>query len=102
MTMLHVVNKSPFEKASLDSCLRYAQDGSAVLLIEDGVYGALRGTTVSEKMQGALETLKVYVLEPDLKTRGMDPSRLIESVELVDYGGFVDLAVAHDIVQSWL
>lgn len=102
MTMLHIVNKSPFEKSTLDSCLRYAQEGSAVLLIEDGVYGALQGTSVSDKVQSALETLKVYVLEPDLKTRGMDQSRLLEGVELVDYGGFVDLTVAHDIVQSWL
>ena len=102
MTMLHIVNKSPFEKTTLDSCLRYAREGSAVLLIEDGVYGALRGTSVSDKMQGVLETIKVYVLEPDLKTRGMDQSRLLAGVELVDYGGFVDLTVAHDIVQSWL
>ncbi|MGC1953396.1 MAG: sulfurtransferase complex subunit TusB [Gammaproteobacteria bacterium] len=102
MTMLHIVNKSPFEKTALDSCLRYAQQGSAVLLIEDGVYAALRGTSLSEKMRRALETVKVYALEPDLKTRGMDQSRLLDGVELVDYGGFVDLTVAHDIVQSWL
>ncbi|MFZ0254835.1 MAG: sulfurtransferase complex subunit TusB [Gammaproteobacteria bacterium] len=102
MTMLHIVNKSPFEKTTLDSCLRYAQEGSAVLLIEDGVYAALRGTSVSERMRDALEAIKVYVLEPDLKTRGMDQSKLLDGVELVDYGGFVDLTVAHDIVQSWL
>ncbi len=102
MTMLHIVNKSPFEKTTLDSCLRYAQEGSAVLLIEDGVYAALRGTSVSERMRGALETIKVYVLEPDLKTRGMGQSKLLDGVELVDYGGFVDLTVAHEIVQSWL
>jgi len=102
MTMLHIVNKSPFEKTTLNSCLCYAQEGSAVLLIEDGVYAALQGTSVSEKMRDALETLKVYVLEPDLRTRGMDQSKLLNGVELVDYGGFVDLTVAHDIVQSWL
>ncbi|MGF1613283.1 MAG: sulfurtransferase complex subunit TusB [Gammaproteobacteria bacterium] len=102
MTMLHIVNKSPFEKSTLDSCLRYAPDGSSVLLIEDGVYAALKGTSVAEKLAGFLETLKVYVLEPDLKARGMDESRLLEGVELLDYGGFVDLTVSHDIVQSWL
>ena len=35
MSMLHTVNKSPFEKTTLDSCLRFAQEGSAILLIED-------------------------------------------------------------------
>ena len=41
--MLHIVNKSPSQTRTLASCLRLAQDGSAVLLIEDGVYAATRG-----------------------------------------------------------
>ena len=44
MTMLHIVNKSPFERNTLDTCLKHAKAGSAILLIEDGVYGALKGT----------------------------------------------------------
>ena len=40
--MLHTVNKSPFEKNSLETCLRLAEDNSSILLIEDGVYGALQ------------------------------------------------------------
>ena len=35
MTMLHTVNKSPFEKDSMTSCLRLSADGSSILLIED-------------------------------------------------------------------
>ncbi|MCP4411990.1 MAG: sulfurtransferase complex subunit TusB, partial [Gammaproteobacteria bacterium] len=31
--MLHTVNKSPFERNTLKSCLRIAKPGSAVLLI---------------------------------------------------------------------
>ena len=34
--MLHTVNKSPFEKNSLETCLRLAEDNSSILLIEDG------------------------------------------------------------------
>ncbi len=45
MSILHTVNKSPFEKNNLESCLRYAKSGSAILLIEDGIYAALAGTT---------------------------------------------------------
>ncbi len=33
--MLHIVNKSPLEKSTLESCLATAQAGGAVLLIED-------------------------------------------------------------------
>ena len=45
--MLHIVNKSPFECTSLASCLRVAQRGAAVLLIEDGIYAATTGSAVA-------------------------------------------------------
>lgn len=102
MAMLHTINKSPFEKSTLDSCLRFAKEGASILFIEDGVYAALKGTAVSDKVQGALGKLKLYVLEPDLKARGMDAAQVIEGIEPVDYGGFVDLTVAHDNVHSWV
>ena len=38
--MLHIVNKSPQERSTLESCLRVARPGSALLLIEDAVYAA--------------------------------------------------------------
>ena len=52
--MLHIVNKSPFERNALDSCLRFGRDGSAVLLIEDGVYAATRGNVAEPKIKAAL------------------------------------------------
>ena len=102
MAILHTVNKSPFERDTLASCLRLARPGSTILLIEDGVYAALRGTAVEETLRGALADHQILVLEPDLLARGMDPAGLIEGIERVDYGGFVDLAAAHDSVQAWL
>jgi len=44
--MLHIVNKSPFENSSLDSCLRVAAKGAALLLIEDGVYAATKAAAL--------------------------------------------------------
>jgi len=102
MATLHTVNKSPFEKNALDSCLRFAQTGSAILLIEDAVYAATCGTKCEETLRGAMETHNVYVLDPDLKARGIDAADIIEGIDRVDYAGFVDLAVEHDTVQSWL
>jgi tRNA 2-thiouridine synthesizing protein B len=99
--MLHTVNKSPFEHTALDACLRFARQGSAVLLIEDGVYAAARGTAVSPKVQEALKSVTIYALKPDVEARGMQ-NRVMDGVRLVDYGGFVDLVVEHDAVQSWL
>ena len=99
--MLHIVNKSPFEKTSLDSCLRLARPGSALLLIEDAVYAAARGNAAEPKIRQAVQTLKVYALAPDLEARGMKDAA-IDGIELVDYGGFVDLVAGHKAVQSWL
>jgi tRNA 2-thiouridine synthesizing protein B len=99
--MLHIVNKSPFERSSLESCLKHAQPGSAVLLIEDGIYGALKGTTFTSRMAEAMKTLKIYVLQPDVEMRGMQ-GRLLDGIQSVDYAGFVDLVTEHPRVQSWL
>ena len=101
MSMLHTVNKSPFERNTLESCLAHARPGSAILLIEDGVYGALKGTTVTEKVKQAMANTPVYALWPDIEARGMQ-ERVIEGIKLIDYRGFVDLAAEHKAVQAWL
>ena len=100
--MLHTVNKSPFEKNSLDTCLRLAEDNSSILLIEDGVYGALKNTSFEKSVIGAQKSSKFYVLGPDLKARGLDKSSLISNIEIIDYKEFVKLTVENDKIQNWL
>ncbi|MDA1090148.1 MAG: sulfurtransferase complex subunit TusB [Proteobacteria bacterium] len=102
MKMLHVVNKSPFEKSSLSSCLRVAKNDSGILLIEDGVFGALQGTSVTDEIAGRSADFKIYVLGPDLAARGLSEKPIIDGIEIIDYEGFVDLAVEHGAVNSWL
>jgi tRNA 2-thiouridine synthesizing protein B len=87
--MLHVVNKSPFERVAFDSCLKHAQAGDSILMIEDAVVGAINGTKA------------VYVLGADLAARGLE-GKAIEGVQVVDYAGFVDLTANTDRTQSWL
>lgn len=100
--MLHTVNKSPYERKNLDNCLRTAVKGQdSVLLIEDAVFAALAQTSVKDQMAQAAKDFKVYVLGPDLTARGMADKPLVDGIEVVDYGGFVDLA-AESPVQSWL
>ena len=99
--MLHTVNKSPSERNALESCLAYVKKGSAILLIEDGVYAAVKGTETAKKLEAAMKTTPVYALQPDLEARGMN-GRVLDGVKLVDYGGFVDLVAEHPTVQSWL
>ena len=100
--MLHTVNKSPFERNTLSSCLRLAKTGGAVLLIEDGVYGALAGTAVSELISGRKAELSFFALGPDIAARGLSDATLIDGVRIIDYEGFVDLVAEHDTTQAWL
>jgi len=102
MTMLHTVNKSPFERDALTACLSMAKKGSSVLLIEDGVYAAMQGTRFEDQVTQAKAEVKLYVLGADLKARGMAAERIIDGIQVVDYGGFVDLTTEHDTVQAWL
>ena len=99
--MLHTVNKSPFFCRSLETCLGLAAPGSDILLIEDGVYGAIAGTALTIDVEQALSSCKVYVLEADLKARGIEPEKLISGIEQVGYERFVELAANNSKVQSW-
>ena len=100
MTLLHTVNKSPFESNTFDACLGYAKDGSTVLLIEDGVYAATTGNSAAEKIKNA-SGVTFAVLGPDLQARGLE-GKLADGIKVVDYEGFVNLVAEHDSVQSWL
>ncbi len=99
--MLHIVNKSHRQTTSLESCLRFAQDGHALLLIEDGVYAATKAGAASADLAAALGRLKVYALKPDLDARGM-AAGVADGVTTIDYAGFVDLVAEHPSNQSWL
>jgi len=100
--MLHLINKSPFERNTLDSCLRMARPGSAILLIEDGVYAALAKAAHAEKIISRMDDFSFYVLGPDVAARGLNDAPLIEGIDVVDYEGFVDMVAEYDVTQSWL
>ena len=98
--MLHTVNKSPSNSCALDSCLRVIQPGSAILLIEDGVFAATEGSEASSHIKRAAGSCAVYALEPDIKARGL-AGRMMEEVQIIDFDGFVELSEHYPKTQSW-
>ena len=102
MSQLHTVNKSPLDRNALESAIKHAAKGNAILMIEDGVYGAMQGTQKSSIVSDAMSEVSFYVMGPDLKARGINESRIIEGVKVVDYSGFVALVAEHNVTQSWL
>ena len=97
MATLHIINASPLAKTSLQSCLRVIKKNDAIILIEDAVITA-------KKNNGEMlfkESIRFFVLEPDLKARGIKTEQIIQGVETVDYNGFVKLTVKYYGVQTW-
>lgn len=102
MATLHTVNKSPFMTQTLLSCINHAKDGDAILMIEDGVYGGMAGTGLSDAVAARAGAVNICVLSEDLSARGLAAERLIEGVNAVGYDGFVDLVTETDRTQNWL
>jgi len=100
--MLHLVNKSPFEKNTLESCVRLAEPGSSILLLEDAVYVALCGTVLAERMAAWAGKFSFFVLGPDMDARGLSGAPLLKNIKIVGYEEFVDLVIEHHASHSWL
>ena len=97
--MLYTLNKSPLMFSNLKSVLRIAPAGEPILLYEDGVYAAAQGTATEDLVRQALEQHTVYALQADVEARGL--TALIDGIEVIDYGGFVELVEQHHVVP-WL
>jgi tRNA 2-thiouridine synthesizing protein B len=97
--MLHIINKSPYDRPSLDSALKTGE--GAILLIEDGVYAAAKGGAAEARIKSAMGKFKFYALTQDLEARGL-ADRVADGVTTVDYAGFVDLVAEFKTNQSWL
>ena len=98
MSMLHLVNKSPYENNNVSTASSTMRSDDVMLLIEDAVYAAVKGGKASAMLEGH----KVSVLGPDLAARGSAEDKLASDVDVIDYAGFVDLVESNDKVQSWL
>lgn len=100
MTILHTVNRSPFENAALASCLRLAGPGSCILLREDAVVAAVSGSTWAHALAEAASSLTLYVLKADVEARGLS-GRTIPEISVVDDAGFVALAAQCRTSIAW-
>lgn len=98
--MLHTVNKSPFTTTSLEECISYAAAKDSILLYEDAVLGVQKGSKVEALIQEAMKSCTVCALEEDLNARGI--TNIIDGIQKVNYGGFVDLVEKENTVSPWL
>lgn len=101
MGILHTVNKSPFSHSTLASCLEVCGKDDCILLLEDGVLGAMQSSPCNQQLILAIQQgVKIYALSSDIKARGLS-EKLLPDIQATDYNGFVRLSIEHRCVQSW-
>lgn len=95
MATLHLINKSPAGSDTFDACLRVIAADDVILLIEDGVYGAMAGTETGRTLASIAAALSA-----DVEARGLQ-GRLSEGIRMVNDDDFVELCTRCDRVMSW-
>ncbi|MCG7598430.1 sulfurtransferase complex subunit TusB [Halomonas sp. McH1-25] len=94
--LLHILNRSQSSSRVPLDTLRAMSGNDRLLLIEDGVYGAVGPlANVFAAIQG-----RVYALQEDLASRGLEDRR-DPAIELVDMDGFVALTEQATQTVSW-
>ncbi len=94
--LLHLLNRSPASSRVPHDALRAMGEGDRLLLIEDGVYGAI--SPLVDAFQPAQGRL--FVLHEDLVSRGLE-TRCNDQVTVVDMAGFVAMTEEAERTVSW-
>ncbi|MFT5117080.1 MAG: tRNA 2-thiouridine synthesizing protein B [Kiritimatiellia bacterium] len=96
--VLHSVNKSPFSSTLLKQCLDRLSESDGLILLEDGVYGALLTHPHAQQLQSLNAC---YAIKRDLVARGLESEALLANITLIDYEEFVALCVDYELTHSW-
>ncbi|WP_163557192.1 sulfurtransferase complex subunit TusB [Halomonas sp. NO4] len=94
--ILHILNRSPGGSLVYRDALASMGPDDRLLLIEDGVQGALPAQV--RHFEPVLDRL--FALREDLVSRGLE-GRCDEAVQVVDVDGFVELTEEADKTVSW-
>ncbi len=101
MSTLHTINKSPFSHSTLLSCLHVCEATDEILLIEDGVFGAIKNCPYAQELATTIARgVNIYALQSDINARGLQ-KKIDPSIQITDYIGFVRLSIEHSCTQSW-
>jgi tRNA 2-thiouridine synthesizing protein B len=95
---LHLVNRPWPATDALARCIAHCRAGDNIVLIEDGVLGAVAATWTQLAPPGNAVTL--YAITDDVTARGIS-DYLAPACNVIDYDAFVALAVAHTPVVTW-
>ena len=95
--MLYTLMNSPWQ-CDIETLLLLLRPEDDLLLLQDGVTGALQGSTMLSRLLASPATL--WVLEEDVIARGLT-AQISTSIVRVDYTGFVALTAKHQQQVAW-
>ena len=95
--MLHVISQSPIETAVLDRI----ETGDSIIFLENAVLRILQNGDLKEALAQLQPHCRLFVLSDELTIRGIRSEELVNGIEVIDYIGFVDLTVAHELIKTW-
>ena len=101
MSTLHTLSINPHSLHHIQDFIDLMGEGDELLLLANGVYGALVDVEISIPLEQLLNSGKLYVLKDDLLARGV-PASAIPQATLTSYEGFVDLVVKHQNTYNWV
>ena len=101
MSTLHTVNKSSFTHNTLKSCISICANNDGILLLEDGVFGALHSAPDADSLIALHNKgTTIYALSADVKARALE-YKIASHIQLANYEEFVALTTHHKRIQSW-
>lgn len=97
---MHTVNRSPFQHSTLADCLKVIASNDVILLLEDGVYGALSSSPQWQSLSPLVNSERCYALDDDLKARGI-AEQISDEINIISMSEFVELSTQHNPIRSW-
>lgn len=96
--MLHLVSAPTL---SLEVVERTAR-GDDIVLQHGSLWAAVKGHADNDKLlslQGG--ACQIFVLQEMLAVDGIEMSRLLAGVNIIDYPGLVELSVKNPVIHTW-
>lgn len=96
--MLHLLSQAPLRQEIVERIVA----GDDVVLQQSTVWAAISGHADNAKLiQLLAQSSQIYVLREMLEVNGIESSRVLEGVNVIDYPGLVDLTVKNPVIHTW-
>lgn len=96
--MLHLI----FQLTKDSSVIQRIGSGDDVVFLENAVFRVNKGSLLNKELQQMVsDNIHLYVLQPEVETRGFSLDHLCNGIEVISYAGLVELTEKNKAIHSW-